>query len=245
MKLTVLGYYGGYPDHGIGTSSYLLESGTFKCLLDCGSGALLSLEQLMDPLMLDAVLVSHYHHDHVADLGVLQYYWQLHEERPNVETLPIYGPTSDPLQFGSLTWPHATVGHGYLPGNQLTVGPFDVTFLQTKHPVPAYAMRITERATKQVLVFTADTAAISELVPFAKSADLLLTDTNFFNDHAGIKWHLTAGESGQLAKDAGVAQLVLTHLPQQGDLDELVSQAQQTAGTIPVLRATLHHTFDI
>jgi ribonuclease BN (tRNA processing enzyme) len=106
-------------------------------------------------------------------------------------------------------------------------------------------MRITERATQQVLVFTADTAAISELVPFAKSADLLLTDTNFFNDHVGTKWHLTAGESGQLAKDAGVAQLVLTHLPQQGDLDELVSQAQQTAGTIPVSRATLHHTFDI
>lgn len=73
MKLTVLGYYGGYPTNNIGTSSYLLESDSFHLLLDAGSYSLLTMEKYVDPLDLDAVLLSHYHHDHIADLGVLQF----------------------------------------------------------------------------------------------------------------------------------------------------------------------------
>ncbi|ANZ63375.1 hypothetical protein AYR62_04285 [Secundilactobacillus paracollinoides] len=244
MQLTVIGYYGGYPANGVGTSSYLIEADNYKLLLDCGSGALLSLQEIIDPLALDAVIVSHYHHDHVADLGVLQYYWQLHEERPNQNVLPIYGPTSDPLNFGTLTWPHASVGHGYLADDTLTVGPFTIRFLETHHPVPAYAMRITETATGKTLVFTADTAYFDGLAPFAKDADLLLTDTNFYDDKTGKKWHLTAGKSGQIAKDANVKQLVLTHLPQWGDLDQLVAQASATAGDrVRVSHAQLRQTY--
>ena len=32
MELTVLGYYGGYPYAGVGTSSYLLTSGDYHLL---------------------------------------------------------------------------------------------------------------------------------------------------------------------------------------------------------------------
>lgn len=245
MKVTVLGYYGGYPANGIGTSSYLIESNGYHLLMDCGSGALLSLEKVLDPLQLDAVILSHYHHDHVADVGVLQYYWQLHEERPNLQTLPIYGPTADPLMFGSLTWPHASQGQGYGPADQLEIGPLTITFLQMKHPVPAFGMRIVERDSGETLVFTADTAYIPELVSFAANADLLMTDTNFFNDKTGTKWHMTAGESGQLAADASVGHLLLTHLPQVGDLQQLRQQAQQTAGEIAVSLAELRKTFPV
>lgn len=77
MKITVLGYYGGYPFNGDGTSSYLVQSDDFNLLLDCGSGALIELEKHLDPLQLDAVVLTHYHADHIADVGVLQHYWQL------------------------------------------------------------------------------------------------------------------------------------------------------------------------
>ncbi|GAX01816.1 MBL fold metallo-hydrolase [Secundilactobacillus silagei] len=245
MKVTVLGYYGGYPANGIGTSSYLIESNGYHLLMDCGSGALLSLEKVLDPLKLDAVILSHYHHDHVADVGVLQYYWQLHEERPNQTTLPIYGPTADPLNFGSLTWPHASQGMGYAPADVLHLGPLTISFLPMKHPVPAFGMRIVEAKTGETLVFTADTAYIPELVPFARHADLLMTDTNFFDDKQGTKWHMTAGESGQLAKDAQVGQLMLTHLPQVGELASLKQEAQQAAGKVPVELAALRQTFAV
>ncbi|WP_288528956.1 MBL fold metallo-hydrolase [uncultured Secundilactobacillus sp.] len=245
MKLTVLGFYGGYPANSVGTSSYILSSGEFHLLLDCGSGALLKLETHMDPLALDAVLLSHYHHDHTADLGVLQYYWQLHEARPNMAVLPIYGPTSDPLNFGSLTWPHASEGHGYSDAQPVNIGPFSVTFMLTHHPVPAYAMRITEKSSGKVLVFTADTAYFEGLVDFAKGADTLLTDTNFFNDKTGTKWHMTSGESGHLAMATGATQLILTHLPQTGDLNQLVAEAQAAAPACRVERAFADQVFDI
>ena len=230
MELTVLGCYGGYPANGIGTSSYLLTSGDYHLLLDCGSGALMALEKVLDPFQLDAVLLTHYHHDHTADVGVLQYLWQLKAGKRREATLPIYGHAADPLNFGSLTWPNSTTGVAYDPAKSLDLGPFQIDFLTTEHPVPAYAPRITERSTGHTLAFTADTREFAGLVPWAEGADCLLADTNFFADHEGPAWHLTSTQSGNLAKAAHVNQLLLTHLPQVGDLDVLRHEATSAAG---------------
>lgn len=235
MKLTVLGCYGGYPHNGIGTSSYLITSGEFHLLLDCGSGALLALEKQLSPLQLNAVLLTHYHHDHTADLGVLQYEWQLAPGAKAEPILPIYGHTADPLNFGSLTWPNSTVGRAYNPAETLKLGPLSIDFIPTHHPVPAYAPRITETATGASLAFTADTAAFSGLTDWARHADVLLADTNFYADHQGTAWHLTSTQAGELAQQAQVKRLLLTHLPQTGDLNQLATEAHAAAGSdIPV-----------
>lgn len=239
MKLTVLGYYGGFPWNGDGTSAYLVQSNGFNLLLDCGSGALLTLEKVLDPLQLDAVLLSHYHHDHTADVGVLQYFWQLKTGSKKVPILPIYGHTQDPLNFGALTWPGATIGKSYSADQALNIGPFKITFLQTHHPVAAFAVRIEEVTTHKVLVFTSDTAYFPELADFAEKADLLMTDTNFYADKEGKKWHMTSTESGEVAKNANVKNLLLTHLPQSGNLDNLVTEAKRKVGTdVQVMRAS-------
>jgi len=230
MKLTVLGCYGGYPHNGIGTSSYLLTSGDYHLLVDCGSGALLALEEVLDPLQLNAVLLTHYHHDHTADVGVLQYLWQLKQGKRAEPVLTIYGHTADPLNFGGLTWPNATVGQAYEPTKTLQLGPFSMDFLATHTPVPAYAPRITETATGATLAFTADTAAFAGLADWATGVDVLLADTNFFADHQGPAWHLTSTQAGNLARQAGVKRLLLTHLPQTGDLTQLATEAQAAAG---------------
>ncbi|QMU07856.1 MBL fold metallo-hydrolase [Levilactobacillus suantsaii] len=235
MDLTVLGCYGGYPFNGIGTSSYLISSGDYRLLLDCGSGALTALQRYLDPLQLDAVLLTHYHHDHIADVGVLQYLWQLAPGEKKEAELPIYGHTADQTHFESLTWPHATVGRPYDPQQTLTLGPLTVTFMATHHPVPAYAPIITETATGKRLAFTADTAAFPELTTWAQGADTLLADTNFYADHQGTAWHLTSTQAGELARQAQVRRLLLTHLPQTGSLAQLQREAQAAAGPdIPV-----------
>jgi len=246
MQLTILGCYGGYPHNGVGTSSYLLTSGDYRLLLDCGSGALLALEKVLDPLQLNAVLLTHYHHDHTADVGVLQYLWQLAAGAKAEPVLPIYGHTADPLNFGALTWPNATVGQAYNPKETLNLGPFKIDFLETHHPVPAYAPRITEVKTGSTLAFTADTAAFEGLTPWAQNVDVLLADTNFYADHQGTAWHLTSTQAGQLASDAAVKRLLLTHLPQTGSLDQLQVEAQAAAGTaIPVEVVQPDSTYEI
>ncbi|KRM31107.1 beta-lactamase domain-containing protein [Agrilactobacillus composti DSM 18527 = JCM 14202] len=235
MKLTVLGYYGGYPYAGHGTSGYLIQSETgFNLLLECGSGVLLALQKYLDPLQLDAVLLSHYHHDHTADVGVLQYYWQLAPGQHKEPVLPIYGHTRETLSFAALTMPNITQGQAYDPDGVLKLGPFEITFLPTKHPVPAYAMRIEETSTGKVLTFTSDTAYIETLVDFAKDSDLLMTDTNFFDDKTGKIWHMTSTQSGKLAQKAKVKHLLLTHLPQHGDLEKLKKEAEITSEGILV-----------
>ena len=37
MELRILGYYGGYPDNGVGTSGYLLTSNGYNLVMDLGS----------------------------------------------------------------------------------------------------------------------------------------------------------------------------------------------------------------
>ncbi|XIF19638.1 MAG: MBL fold metallo-hydrolase [Acetilactobacillus jinshanensis] len=235
MKVRVIGYYGGYPTKGVGTSSYLLTAGNYHLLIDCGSGDLLSLEKYFNPLKLNAVILSHYHWDHIADVGVLQYYWQLHTKGREEPILPIYGNSEDPLNLGSLTWPNSTKGYGYNGNSKLKLGPLTITFKRTIHPVPAYAMRIVDNNTHQVLVYTADSNYFEGLAKFAHNANLLITDTNYYADKNQVepRWHMTSSECGKLAKQAKCDKLLLSHLPQYGDLNQLVNEARQTAGSHP------------
>ncbi|KRL38840.1 MBL fold metallo-hydrolase [Liquorilactobacillus uvarum] len=234
MKITILGFFGGYPYNGQATSCYLVQSNGYNLLLDCGSGALLNLEKHIDPLKLDAVLLSHYHNDHIADIGVLQYYWQLNNLSIEGKVLPIYGHTLDKKHFADLTWAKATVGRAYDPNQKLSLGPFVISFLKTKHPVTAYAVRIEGTSDGKTFVFTADTDYIPELTDFARGADVLMTDTNYSANKKGPKWHMTSVESGKLAKDAAVKKLILTHLPQKIDFNLLLDEARKEAGTIEV-----------
>ncbi len=41
--------------------------------MDCGSAVLSQLQTYITPEELDAVILSHYHADHMADIGVLQH----------------------------------------------------------------------------------------------------------------------------------------------------------------------------
>jgi ribonuclease BN (tRNA processing enzyme) len=73
MKITTIGWWGAYPNAGQATSGYLLESEDFSVLIDCGSGVLTQLQHYTTLQAIDAVVLSHYHADHVADIGCLQY----------------------------------------------------------------------------------------------------------------------------------------------------------------------------
>ncbi|MDA9462493.1 Metal-dependent hydrolase of the beta-lactamase superfamily I [Enterococcus mundtii 3F] len=246
MKLTVLGCLGAYPYKKQGTTSYLLQADQFNLLIDAGSATLVKLEDHLDPLALDAVIISHYHHDHIADLGVLQYEWQLHPDRDQEKILPIYGHTKDASHFEQLTMPGVSQGVAYDPSKELEVGPFSITFLETIHPVVCYAMRIVERATGKVIVFTGDSGYLEGFIPFAREADLFLADTYLFAGNERHKAHFTSKESGEIAKAAKVKKLVLTHLPQFGDLTQLKNEAKEAAGEeIEVVLAEVDKVFDI
>ncbi|EIT66786.1 MULTISPECIES: MBL fold metallo-hydrolase [Lactococcus] len=239
MKLTALGVWGGYPTRDAGTTSYLLQSEEgFNLLLDAGSRAVTELEHELSPNDLDAIILSHYHEDHIADLGALRQYRQLQTVKPDI--LPIYGHQENEYEFSKLSLENVSEGIAYDVENGTSVGPFDIQFLKTVHPVICYAMRIVERATGQVLVYTGDTGYFAGLVDFSKDADILLADVYFFKDKAKMPNHLSSVEAGEIAAQANVKKLILTHLPQVGDLQVLREEAQEVAGNIPVDLAQPH-----
>ena len=74
MKITLIG-------HLVDTRKQIVrillffqfEHDGFHCLIDCGSGVLSSLQNYLPLEELDAVVISHYHADHIADIGSLQF----------------------------------------------------------------------------------------------------------------------------------------------------------------------------
>ncbi|ETI68688.1 MBL fold metallo-hydrolase [Neobacillus vireti] len=225
MKLTVIGFWGGYPKQNAASSGYLLEHDGFQLLIDCGSGVLSKLQNITQPEGLDAVIISHYHPDHIADIGVLQHarliQGFLGKEFP---TLPLYGHEFDKHEFAKLTYKNITEGVAYDPTSTLAIGPFQVSFLKTNHPVPCYAMRM--EAGGKVIVYTADSSFKEEFIELCRNADVLLCECNFYGYQNGQSaGHMNSVEAGQLAEKAAVKQLILTHLPHYGNLSDLISEA--------------------
>jgi ribonuclease BN (tRNA processing enzyme) len=73
MELIVLGRSGGFPMPGEATSGYLLRHGETAVLVDCGSGVLSNLFRFVPVTGLSALILSHLHSDHQADVAVLKY----------------------------------------------------------------------------------------------------------------------------------------------------------------------------
>ncbi|WLR44222.1 MBL fold metallo-hydrolase [Bacillus carboniphilus] len=224
MKVTVIGFWGGYPNKGEASSGYLIESANFKLLVDCGSAVLSQLQKYIAIVEIDAVILSHYHHDHIADIGPLQYARLIQQSEVN-KILPIYGHPFNQEKFQCLSYKDVTCGTAYQPNRLLTVGPFSISFLQTDHPVDCYAMRISDG--NATIVYTADSSFKEDFIPFAKEADLLLSECNLYADQNGAPiGHMTSTEAANIAQKAKVKELWLTHLPHSGDLNQLIEEAK-------------------
>lgn len=226
MKLTIIGHWGAYPEAGEATSCYLLEHKGFKLLVDCGSGALSQLQHFCDLEELDAVILSHYHHDHIADIGPLQYSRQVALALKTTEKpLPIYGHPYDQGEFQKLAKPPHTLSFIYNDEHETKIGPFSITFLETEHKARCYAMRFELEG--KTIVYTADSSYKEEFNTFAKNADLLICETSFYANQDGKPYgHMNSTEAAMIAKDASVKKLVLTHLPHFGEHSQLVYEAR-------------------
>lgn len=226
MKLTIIGYWGGYPARDGASSMYIVEKAGFMLVIDAGSGGLSKFQKYRNVTDIDAVLLSHYHADHIADVGVLQHALLVESYiTESKKVVPMYGHSEDMHQFEKLNHDY-TKAMVYKPENALKIGPFFIRFLKTKHSVPCYGMRITDGTS--TIVYTADSAFQEEWYKFSQNADLLLAECNFYSDQDGTEaGHMTSSEVGAIAKKANVKELILTHLPHYGNHENLVKEASE------------------
>jgi ribonuclease BN (tRNA processing enzyme) len=196
-------------------------------MLDFGSGVLFNLHKFLDINSLDAIYLSHYHADHIADVGALQYAVKVQTDLGiRKSSLPIYG-LEDGDHFKTLSYHEYTEGRVVSAGEELNIGPFSCRFLANIHSGDALTLRID--CDGQSFVYTGDTGWNDELIDFASGCDLLLCECSLFNRFKGrVPGHLTTDEAGMIAEKSGAGELLLCHFPHFGTRDELKAEVEQS-----------------
>jgi Metal-dependent hydrolases of the beta-lactamase superfamily III len=222
MKLTVLGKYGPYPKAGGACSSYLVEYDDTRILLDAGNGSLANLQKKTGIGTLDAIILSHLHSDHISDLLVMRYAVQIKKYTP----IPLYLPATPQETYGLLAGDKAFKPQVLADGEMLRIGEATISFKRMTHPVESHAIKIT--CQDKTLVYSGDTNLNDDLAGFAAGADLLVCDTQFNNKNlfSGAP-HLSAAQAAQIAAQAGVKKLLLSHINPEQDESTLLQEAKE------------------
>lgn len=235
VRLTVLGKSPSWEDAGGACSGYLLEEGSTAVLLECGNGVFGKLRLYRDYAEIDAVVVSHFHGDHVLDLIPFSYALTYSPRPRAVGARPrLIGPP----RFGERLRTIAAVFEDrelvdrafevveYRGGDAFTVGGIAFRTAPVPHFTETFAIaveppggRADERPSR--LVFGADCGPSEELVKFAQGADLLMLEATLVTPEPPLagrrRGHLTPREAGEHAARAGARKLVLTHVSDEVD----------------------------
>lgn len=214
MRLTVLGGAGGWPPAGGACSGYLIEHDGFRLFVDPGYATLPRLLEIVPVDAIDAVLVSHGHPDHVADLNPLLRARSMRDDPPS--PLVVYSPPDALRRVLALDQVEALARacdvRVFEAGESIRIGPFGIESRPLPHFVPNVGLRIS--AGGRSVTYTGDAGPSDDLVELAVATDLLLAEATYVEwvpaSSAGML--NSALEVGRQASQAGVERLVLTHL---------------------------------
>ncbi len=240
VAVQVLGSGGPELQDKRASSSYLVwEDGQAKAVIDAGGGSALRFgESGAQMSQVDVLLFSHLHVDHSADFAALiKSSWFEDRARP----LPIYGPPGNDFMPATTAFVYDLFGdkgvYGYLsellvpkeegsykmqPHN-VTVSPNPIPVFHNENlsasavrvihgGVPALAWRIETHG--KVIVFSGDTDGEGEgLRRLAMNADLFIAHNAVPEGATGVerRLHMPPSVIGQIADDAHVKSLVLSH----------------------------------
>lgn len=207
------------------TTMLALEHGARTVLIDCGGDAALRMVRAgLDPVALDAVVLTHEHPDHISGYPLLiEKLWLMGRRTP----IDVYGPTPTLEKAETLFGLFDTKHWDGLPERRLHFVDLEdaspvldldglrMTAWPVDHPVPTVGFRIEDGDV--TVAYSCDTAKSDTVVGFARDADLLIHEATESIPHV----HSSALEAAEVALEAGVGRLVLVHAPAEtGDLED-------------------------
>ena len=214
MRLTVLGGAGGFPPAAGACSGYLIEHNGFRLLVDPGYAIVPRLLGIVTAGEIDAVLVSHGHPDHVADLNpLLRARLMGDDEAPRLPAHALPSALAPVLALDQIT---ALKGayelREFEAGDAFAIGPFAIESRALPHSIPNAGFRISADGTS--ITYTGDAGPSEDLVDLAAGTDLLLAEATYVDSvPPGNATVLNCAlEVGRQAHRARAARLMLTHL---------------------------------
>jgi ribonuclease BN (tRNA processing enzyme) len=225
IAVTVLGSSGSYAGAGNPCSGFVVDNGSTRVWLDCGTGTLGPLQEHVDLSELDAVVVTHCHPDHCLELPVLRNALKYLVGRSG---LPVYGPGTTRERIESALGDKVAPTFDWHPvsdGTTFTVGGLTFGCSRTDHPVETVAVRIEDDAGR-VVAYSADTGPAWSLERFGGPIHLALCEASLAAGDEHSFQHLSGRQAGRLARDAGAERLVLTHLPPGTDVEDRRLEAE-------------------
>lgn len=239
MKVHVIGSSGTFPTAGNPASGYVMESDSTRIWCDAGPGTFTKIP--FDPELIDAVFISHRHPDHCTDVFTAFHAWTY---RPEPRSgIPLYA-NLDVLEhlasFGGRKIGDLFEGT-FIPkvvesGQSVVEGNIEMSFFDVSHSVPGLGTKWNGNG--RSVFYSGDTGP-GDWAQHVVGVDLFLCEAALQGerDDGGRIRHMTAFEAGQTARDAGVGELVLTHIPPYMDVSVSVAEAESVYGR-PVTLAT-------
>jgi ribonuclease BN (tRNA processing enzyme) len=237
MEITVLGSGTVTPMLERNASGLTVQTVGARLLVDMGPGTLRRMcEARIDPKSIDAILVTHFHPDHVSDLVPFLFSSNYEYGAIRHEEFFLIGPQGVEQFYEALV---GTYGDWIVPKRgRLRIrelnseGPDTISLADTvirscpaAHAFPSLSYRI-ESAGVSVTV-SGDTDVSENLVELARKTDLLVCESAMPDDMK-VPGHSTPSEAGQMAAAANVGRLVLTHFYPPCDEVDVVAQAAAT-----------------
>ncbi len=207
------------------TSACLIEVGETKIMVDAGIGALRQLRRAgVDPDMLDAVLMTHWHLDHFAGLQGL-----IHARTG--APLPVLGPEPGrPTHLLLRAMCPAALRnlHTVAPGEPTRIRDIRMEPVDTVHRIASVGWKLDEAAHNRRLVISGDTRPSETVIEAARGADLLVHEATYLQHHSSRavkRHHSTAAEAAALALESEVGGLVLTHTSSRYTMKRILTEA--------------------
>lgn len=232
FSITPLGTVSPYPKDNMNCPSFLVRYNENNILLDCGNGSTRLLDFTSDLSNLN-VIITHYHKDHFGDIGSIQYASYVYHNMGLLDKeVKVYLPREDfrGSKKSILDNTESFISYKDIYDNSsIDIGNLHITFHDSKsHSIPSFMVKLEDENYK--VVYTSDIGIqnFEDIIDFSKNAHLLICESSFLLKHnSSSKTHLTAYKAGELAKNAQVKRLLLTHFWPEEDKNNYLEESKR------------------
>lgn len=192
-KLTVLGSGDAFASGGKYCTSFLIETGTARVMLDCGATAFVRYKQLgLDPDDLDMIVLSHFHGDHYG--GLPFFIISSKFEKPRSKPLTIVGPVGVKERVFNLQEAMYPSTGEILEEIPLSFIEFSddwneyhgvaLKALPVKHSPPSHPHGLQLRWNDKILSFSGDTEWTDTLSLLAQGSEIMICECKNLNQES-------------------------------------------------------------